>query len=305
MRVVRVSFFLLLFLSPVARRVVLAADDLRTPSPAIKAVCECANFNAALAEAQRIYASREDDVSMPLTPVMHDRYRARVDAAYSAAGCLVHCTNVPEQTRNRARVLLAESGFKDASLGALEWRARLNVVLAETTRCLEVEPQNRACHLWYASSRGMLAKGSWNPLNLRLPSHLMDEFRLARGGMPAGHDFGDGPATRGEAAMFLRVPRFAGGDLAAGLALITEARRAASFDCRIANRLIYAEALGRNGDIPAAHAEYRAIVDRGLPDCSPQRYENAVAVEQAARCVARLDAAPGVDPGWDEDCRRP
>ena len=304
MRVVRASLFFLLFF-PLVARPVLAADDLRTPSPAVKAICDCTNFNAALAEAQQIYASREDDVALPLTPVMHDRYRSRVDAAYGRANCLVHCTNVPEQARNRARVLLAESGFKDASLGAAEWRARLNVVLAETTRCLEVEPQYRACHLWYASSRGMLAKGSWNPLNLRLPSHLLDEFRLARGGMPAGHDFGDGPATRGEAAMLLRVPRFAGGDVAAGLALMRETRQAASFDCRVANRLIYAEALGRNGDLAGAHAEYRAIVDAGLPECSPQRYENAVSVEQAARCVARLDAAPDADPGWDEDCRRP
>jgi hypothetical protein len=173
------------------------------------------------------------------------------------------------------------------------------------TRCLEVEPQHRACHLWYAGSRGMLARGSWNPLNLRLPSHLMDEFRLARGGMPAGHDFGDGPATRGEAAMLLRVPRFAGGDVAAGLAIMKEAQSAGTFRCRVANRLMYAEALGRNGDFAGAHAEYRAIVADGLPDCSPQRYENAISVEQAARCVARLDAAPDTDPGWDEDCRRP
>jgi hypothetical protein len=151
----------------------------------------------------------------------------------------------------------------------------------------------------------MLAKGSWNPLNLRLPNLLMAEFRLARGGMPAGHDFGDGPATRGEAAMLLRVPRFAGGDMPAGLALMKEAQSAAMFRCRIANRMIYAEALGRNGDLAAAHAEYRAIVADGLPDCSPQRYENAVSIEEAARCVARLDAAPDTDPGWDDDCRKP
>jgi hypothetical protein len=302
MRVVRVALFLLLFLSSALS---VDAVDEPTPSPAGKAPCDCANFDSALAEAQHIYANREDDVALPLTPVMHDRYRARVDVAYARGECLANCTNVPEQARNRARVLLAEAGFKDASLGAAEWRARLVVVLANMTRCLEVEPQLRACHLWYAGSRGMLAKGSWNPLNLRLPSHLMDEFRLARGGTPAGHDFGDGPATRGEAAMLLRVPRFAGGDLAAGLALIKEAQRSGSFRCRVANRLLFAEALGRNGDLAAAHAEYRAIVADGLPDCSPQRYENAVSVEEAARCVARLDAAPGTDPGWDDDYRRP
>lgn len=283
----------------------VAAEVPRTPSPAVKTTCDCVAFDAALAEAYRIYDRREDDVALPLTPVMHDRYRAHVDAAYGRAACLAECTNVPEQTRNRARILLADAGFKDSSLGAPEWRARLTVILAETTRCLEVEPQHRGCHLWYASSRGMLAKGSWNPLNLRLPSHLMGEFRLARGGTPLGHDFGDGSATRGEVAMLLRVPRFAGGDLAAGLALVKEAARDATFRCRVTNRLLYAEALGRNGDIAAAHQEYRAIVADGLPDCSPQRYENAISIEEAARCVARLDAAPDVDPGWDEDCRRP
>src|SRR5262249_44205288 len=144
-----------------------AAEDFRTPSPAAKAVCDCSRFKAALAEAQRIFAQREDDVAMPLTPVMHDHYRARVDAAYGRADCLAACSNVPEAVRNRARMLLAEAGFKDASLGAAEFRARLTAVLAATVRCLEVEPGNLACHLWHAGSRGMLARGSWNPLNLR------------------------------------------------------------------------------------------------------------------------------------------
>lgn len=302
MRVVWASLLLLFFL--LDGRLV-AADDLRSSAPSFRAMCECADFDAALTEAYRIYERREDDVALPLTPVMHDRYRAHVDAAYGRAACLADCTNVPEQTRNRARILLAEAGFKDSSLGAPEWRARLTIVLAEMTRCLEVEPQHRGCHLWYASSRGMLAKGSWNPLNLRLPRHLMGEFRLARGATPLGHDFGDGSATRGEVAMLLRVPRFAGGDLAAGLALVKEAARDATFRCRVTNRLLYAEALGRNGDIAAAHAEYRAIVADGLPECSPQRYENAISIEEAARCVARLDTAPDVDPGWDDGCRRP
>jgi hypothetical protein len=29
-----------------------------------------------------------------------------------------------------------------------------------------------------------------------------------------------------------------------------------------------------------------------------------MSLEEAARCIARLDAAPADDPGWDTDCRR-
>jgi hypothetical protein len=281
-----------------------AAEDLRTPSPAAKATCDCASFEAALAEARAIFASRQDGIAMPLTPVMHNQYRARVDAAYGRADCLAACPNVPESARNGARILLAETGFKDASIGAAEWRARLTAVLAATTRCLEVEPAHRACQLWHASSRGILARGSWNPLNLRLPSQLMDEFRSARGGAAPGLDHGDGPATRGEVSMLLKVPRLAGGDPATGRQLIEDARTAPEFPCRVANRLVLAEALGRTGDLAAARSELRSIVDNGLPACGPQRYENALSMEEAARCLARLDADPDTDPGWDEDCRR-
>jgi len=111
----RVVWAVFLLLSLVLDGRPVAAEELRTPSPAVKATCDCANFDGALAEAQRMYADREDDVALPLTPVMHDRYRAHVDAAYGRADCLAECTNVPEQIRNRARVLLADSGFKDAS----------------------------------------------------------------------------------------------------------------------------------------------------------------------------------------------
>jgi hypothetical protein len=281
------------------------ADDLRTPSPAAKATCDCSRFESALAEARAIFASREEGIAMPLTPVMHNHYRARVDAAYGRADCLAACENVPEPARNRARVLLAEAGFKNASIGAAEWRARLTAVLAAMARCLEVEPEHRACQLWHASSRGLLARGSWNPLNLRLPSQLMSEFRSARGGAAPGCDHGDGPATRGEASMLLKVPRFAGGDPSAGRALIEAARTAPRYGCRLANRLVLAEALGRTGDLAAARNELQSIVDSGLPDCGHERYENAMSLEEAARCLARLDAVPDADPGWDEDCRRP
>jgi len=281
-----------------------AADDFRTPSPALRVGCRCAEFDRELAEAERIFASREDDVAMPLTPVMHDRFRARVDQAYGRADCLAGCAEVPESRRNRARVLLAETGFKDDSLGAPEWRARLAVVLAATTRCLEIDPNDALCHLWHASSRGMLARGSWNPINLALPYQLMAEFRAARAGAPPGRDH-DGNATRGEASMLLKVPRFAGGDPAAGRALIEEAARQPDFSCRVANRLVLAEARGRTGDLAGARAELTATSAAGLPSCSPQRYENAISLEECARCLARLDEVPGVDPGWDQDCRRP
>jgi hypothetical protein len=171
------------------------------------------------------------------------------------------------------------------------------------TRCLEIEPAHRTCQLWHASSRGILARGSWNPLNLRLPSQLMSEFQSARGGAAPGCDHGDGPATRGEVSMLLKVPRLAGGDPWAGRQLIEEARKAPRFGCRLANRLVLAEALGRTGDLATARNELQAIVDNGLPACGPERYENAMSLEESARCLARLDADPDTDPGWDEDCR--
>jgi hypothetical protein len=157
--------------------------------------------------------------------------------------------------------------------------------------------------MYHAASRGILARGSWNPLNVRLPGQLMEEFHRARGGLPPGHE-GDGSATRGEASMLLKVPRYVGGDPAAGRKLIEQAKSAPSFDCRLSNRLVVAEALGRTGDLPGATKELRAIVDGGLPACGRERYENAMSLEEAARCLARLDVAPDVDPGWDTDCRR-
>jgi hypothetical protein len=240
---------------------------------------------------------------MPLTPVMHDRYRARVDEAYARATCLVGCDSVPEPDRNRARVLFAQSGFKDASLGVPEWKARLTAILATMVRCLEVDPKEVHCLMYHAASRGILARGSWNPLNVRLPGQIMEEFHCARGGLPPGHD-PDGAATRGEASMLLKVPRYVGGDPSAGRKLIEEARSAPGFGCRLANRLVIAEALGRTGDLAAAKRELQSMVDGGLPACGRERYENGMSLQEAARCLTRLDAAPDVDPGWDTDCRR-
>lgn len=299
MRVVVVSCLLILLGAHSA-----TAAPVRTPTPAIRATCDCSRFDAELAEARAIYESRQEGVDMPLTPVMHDRYRARVDMAFGRAVCLVGCELVPELARNRARLLLAESGFKEASLGAGEWRARLVIVNAAMTRCLEVDPTDRGCMMWNAGSRGVLARGSWNPLNITLPVQLMAEFHASRGNDPPGCDHGDGAATRGEASMLIKVPRYAGGNPTAGLKLIEEAKSAPRFGCRLANRLVVAEALGRTGDLPAAARELRAIIDGGLPECGRERYENALSLEEAARCLTRLHTQPDEDPGWDTDCRR-
>jgi hypothetical protein len=279
------------------------ADDGRTAAPAAKATCDCARFDAELAAARAVYVSRNEGIEMPLTPVMHDRYRARVDDAYARATCLVACEQVPEPARNRARVLFAESGFKDASLGVPERKSRLAAIFTTMARCLEVDPKQTTCMMYHAASRGILARGSWNPLNVRLPVQLMDEFHRARGDLPPGHD-PDGAATRGEASMLLKVPRYVGGDPSAGRKLIEEARSAPSFHCRLANRLVVAEALGRTGDLPAARRELQSMVDGGLPACGTERYENAMSLQEADRCLARLKTAPDVDPGWDNDCRR-
>jgi hypothetical protein len=280
-------------------------EDLRTPSAPAHASCDCGRFEAELAAARATFDSRQEGVAMPLTPVMHDRYRARVDATFGRAVCLARCPEVPETARNRARVLVAKAGFKNASIGAAEWRARLQVVYEEMAACVASEPANRDCILWHASSRGLLARGSWNPLNITLPNALMEEFRKARGGAPPGTDGDDGAATRGEASMLLKIPRYVGGDPAAGRRLIEEARKHPRFACCVRNRLVVAEALARTGDLPAAKAELQAIVADGLPDCGPQRYENAMSLEEAARCITRLDEQPGEEPNWDDDCRRP
>ena len=68
--------------------------------------------------------------SMPLTPVMHDRYRARVDAAYGRAACLAACESAcPSRSAIVPASWSPRAGFKDASIGAAEWRARLTVIL--------------------------------------------------------------------------------------------------------------------------------------------------------------------------------
>jgi len=168
----------------------------------------------------------------------------------------------PRAGPQSGRVLLAEAGFKDASIGAAELRARLTVVLAAMTRCLEIEPEHRACQLWHASSRGFLARGSWNPLNLRLPLQLMSEFQSARGGAAPAVITRTAPPPAVRCRCCSKWPRLAGGNPTTGLQLIKEAKTAPAFGCRLANGLILAEALGRTGDLPAARSELKAIVRR-------------------------------------------
>ena len=269
---------------------------------AAERLCDCNRFRVELARAQSIFTSRESDVAVPLTASMDRRYRSRVDAAFHRAACLVSCANVPEAELNRARVLLAKSGFKDANLEADEWRARLRTISTEMTSCLRSDPGQIECLMWHAASRGRLAQSSWNPLNIRLPSELIQEFHRARGGLPSGRD-PDGAATRGEASMLLKAPRLLGGDPAAGRKLIEEASAVPGFPCRLTNRLIVAEALGRTGDWAAARRELQAIVAGGLPSCGTEHYENAVSLAKAARCLSRLDLAHPSDAIWNDDCR--
>jgi hypothetical protein len=200
-------------------------------------------------------------------------------------------------------VLLASSAFKTAGLPKPVARDRLSAAVDATERCLAVEPDHLPCHLWHASARGILARGSWNPFNLSLPRQLKDEFRIARDGAAPGRDLLDGAATRGETSLLLKVPSFAGGDPAAARRLIEEAATASRFNCHVSNRLLLAETMARTGEPDRAREELRATVAAGLPSCGKQRYENALTLEEAARCLARLEAAPSDDPGWNDDCR--
>jgi hypothetical protein len=123
----------------------LAADDFRTPARAVKATCDCSRFQTELTVAEGIFASRNDDIEMPLTPVMHDRYRARVDGRVRPRDVSRRVRERARADRNRARVLFAQSGFKDASLGVPEWKARLAAILTTMERCLEIDPKEVHC----------------------------------------------------------------------------------------------------------------------------------------------------------------
>ncbi len=246
-----------------------------------------------------------DGAKLPLDAATHASFRARVDEAYERATCLVACDGVPEKTRNPARVLLASAAFKIAGLPPAVADERLEVAVEASARCLEVEPDHLACHLWHASARGIVASDSWNPLNVRLPAQLLAEFRAARGGAAPGHDLMDGAATRGETVDALEDPARSSAAIRqrAGVSSRRRRRRRASrARCRTGS------CSPRRARAPATSSarsdELRATIAGGLPSCGENRYENALTLEEAARCLARLEAAPDGRPGLEQRLRR-
>jgi len=282
---------------------VLAAPAAR--ARAAGAMCECGRFADQLAKARALYARRGEGVAMPLTPAARERFKERVLGAYDLASCLVDCPAIAERDRDDARALLAFAAYRSRKLGptADAGKARLDRALDESTRCLEHTPAPPLCHFVHGAIRGIRAEGSWSPMQLKLPSELLADFRAARDGKPPGSDQPNGAPTRAEATLLMVAPRVAGGDTGAAVRLMEQASRAPEFSCTVDNRLVYAEALNRSGDTPRALAELRTAVAAGLPSCGDDRYENVGDLEQAGRCVARLEQRPEADPGWRNDCK--
>jgi len=269
------------------------------------AACDCGRFAEELAAARAVFASRGEGATSRPSQAAQTRFRERILEAFARASCLVACNGVADPERDEARVLLATTAFKSRRFGPTEAAAgeRLTRGLAETERCLEHPAPLPACRLWHGSIRGIQARGSWNPMQLALPKQLLVEFRAARGDAPPGEDPPDGAATRAEAALLVRAPSVAGGDVHAARQLMDAAAAAPSFACTVENRILLAETLARTGDGARAVAELRAALAAGLPTCGDNRYENASDLEDAARCLARLEERPDQDPGWDDDCR--
>ena len=285
-----------------AERALAAPDPIAADSPA---PCDCAHFAAELEAARAFYASRGEGATIRLSAAARARFRERLLGTYDRAHCLVGCAAVSEPDRDQVRVLLATAAFKSRRFGPSDAaaQARLTLALAETERCVAHDPALPACHLWHASIRGVLAKGSWNPMQLALPKQLLAEFRAARAGAPPGSDPPDGAATRAEATLLLRAPGIAGGDAEAARRLMEEATRSPLYVCTVANRLVYGEALTRTGAPARAVAELRAALDSGLPSCGDDRYENADDLEDVVHCLDHLESHPNDDPGWDHSCR--
>jgi hypothetical protein len=84
---------------------------------------------------------------------------------------------------------------------------------------------------------------------------------------------------------------------------LEEAATAPRFPCAVSNRVLLAEALACTGAPERAITELRATIDAGLPWCGENRYENASTLEEASRCLHRLEAAPAADPAWSDECR--
>jgi hypothetical protein len=288
-------------------RVVLMAmwfAALAAPASADTAPCECAEFADDLAHTQHVFDSRGTGATLPLQQPAHTIFATRVNQTYELAACLVGCEEVPDADRNPARRLLAAAAYKsrDIGLSGKEIRKRLSLAVEECKRCLELEPNDPECLTWHASARGQLARDSWNPFNVGMPRSLMAEFRAARGSLPPGEDLRDGAATRGEASILLQAPTLLGGDPTAARLLMEGAHQTSRFGCSVSNRVLLAEARTRTGDFERGLAELRAAVGAGLPACADQRYENASAAEEAARCLARIDADPALVKTWPDAC---
>jgi hypothetical protein len=276
-----------------------------TPGRVAGAACDCTRFADELAAARALYRSRGEGATLNPTEAMGQRFRERVLGTWDRVQCLVECPDLSDRERDEARGFLGVVGFKSRRLGPTEAaaRARVDRAFDESTRCLAHEPAPPSCHLAHGSIRGVLAEGSWNPMQIKLPSELLVDFRAARAGAAPGSDPPNGAATRAEATLLMLAPRIAGGDVAAALRLMEEATRSPLYPCTVDNRVVYAEALGRAGKPDRALTELRAALAAGLPSCGDDRYENAVDLGDTARCAARLASHPEKDPGWTDDCK--
>ncbi len=286
--------------------VALAEAPRAAESPvAAAARCDCTRFADELAATRALYANRGEGATRPPSDTARARFRERLLATHSQARCLVACTSVADAQRDDARVLLAAAAFKSRRLGPSDAAAneRLTRALDETEHCRAHQPAPPLCHLWHGSIRGILARGSWNPMQLALPKQLLAEFRAARAGAAPGRDQPDGAATRAQASLLLQAPQIAGGDAQAARRLMEEATTSPLYPCTVSNRILFAETCARTGGAARAIGELHATLDAGLPECGDNRYENAVDLDEAARCLARLEAKPDHDPGWDDDCR--
>lgn len=278
-----------------------AADAPRT-SPAL--TCEGENYAAAVVRAQKVFDSRSAGTTVPHTNAASAVFATRVNQAYGLAARLVTCDAAPDRARNHARRILAATAYKsrDIELPEAEVKRRLATAEREMRRCLALAPHDPECITWHASTRGRLAQYSWSPLLVTLPRSLLAEFRAARADLAPGHDLRDGAATRGEASILLRAPAFLGGNRTAARVLMETAAAAPRFPCSVANRLLLAETRTRTGDTDGGLAELRATVAAGLPECALQRYENVSALEEAQRCLQRIEADPTLTTTWPYEC---
>jgi hypothetical protein len=274
------------------------------PAPAPASACRCATYADELAQVEKAFAARGAAARVPLTRTAHLVFGTRVNHTYLAAECLAACEGVPEPARNPARRLLAAAAYKsrDLELPEKEIKRRLETAADAMKRCLALEPADPECLTWHASARGRLAAYSWNPLLVGLPRSLLAEFRAARGTLAPGRDLRDGAATRGEASVLMRAPILLGGDATAARLLLESAMLAPEFPCSITNRALLAEARTRTGDAVRGLAELRETAAAGLPSCADQRYENAVALAEVQRCLARIDADPALVTTWPDEC---